>query len=305
MKNRRLRAADFGPEEALKAATEAFENNLPHILEWESLSSAQLGNHVRYQNLLRQRVGAEPGRQLNCRSEEILMLEPRQFLTGGDAVAVVGRTKCRARLTGRIYEVQASTNLVNWETIGTTVTTNGAVSFSDAVIGLSSTGLHSNGFSLVRQIVFDRAGLSLRARPAELGARLGDVLLTPTRIYVRTVRDLLQHHGIKGMAHITGGGITENLPRTLPGGLGFSLDRQSWAIPPLFTWLQRAGRVDDAEMFRTFNMGVGLILVCDPAHAANHLGFAQAVCGTQFVLCNAIGVETAEQDARPVGVTTR
>jgi phosphoribosylformylglycinamidine cyclo-ligase len=89
------------------------------------------------------------------------------------------------------------------------------------------------------------------------------------RSYLAIIKKLAAGEVVSGMAHITGGGITENLPRTLPEGRGFSLDRHSWAVPPLFAWLQRAGGVDDAEMFRTFNMGVGLIIVCDPAHAAD------------------------------------
>lgn len=139
-----------------------------------------------------------------------------------------------------------------------------AVVAGDALVALPSSGLHTNGYSLARRIAFEALKLRVESRVDELGETVGEALLRPHRSYLRDIGPLLDRGWIKGMAHITGGGITENLPRTLPAGRGFSLDRQSWAIPPLFTWLQRSGRVDDAEMFRTFNMGVGLILVCDP-----------------------------------------
>ncbi len=142
-----------------------------------------------------------------------------------------------------------------------------AVARGDRLIALPSTGLHTNGYSLARRIVFEQLGLAIDSRVPELGETVGAALLRPHRSYLKEVAPLLDGGLIKGMAHITGGGITENLPRTLPEGLTFSLDRQSWAIPPIFAWLQRAGGLEDAAMFRTFNMGVGLILVCVPASA--------------------------------------
>ncbi len=134
----------------------------------------------------------------------------------------------------------------------------------DQLIGLPSSGLHTNGYSLARRLVFDVMKLDVTSRVAELGATVGDVLLRPHRSYLHLVSPLIDRGLIKGMAHITGGGLTENVPRTLPEGLGFSLDRGSWSVPPLFTWLQRAGQVDDGEMFRAFNMGVGMVLVTSP-----------------------------------------
>jgi phosphoribosylformylglycinamidine cyclo-ligase len=132
----------------------------------------------------------------------------------------------------------------------------------DALVALPSSGLHTNGYSLARRIAFDVLGLAVDARVPELGETVAQALMRPHRSYLHQVSPLLDRGLIKGMAHITGGGITENLPRTLPPGLSFSLDRGSWTIPPVFTWLQRAGGVADEEMFRAFNMGVGLILVC-------------------------------------------
>src|SRR5205085_1585109 len=111
----------------------------------------------------------------------------------------------------------------------------------DALVALPSTGLHTNGYSLARRIVFDVFGLRVDSYIDELGATVGDVLLRTHRSYLPEIAPLLDRGWIKGMAHITGGGITENLPRVLPEGLRFSLDRESWQVPPIFTWLQRAG----------------------------------------------------------------
>jgi phosphoribosylformylglycinamidine cyclo-ligase len=132
----------------------------------------------------------------------------------------------------------------------------------DALVALPSSGLHTNGYSLARKIAFDVLKLRVDTYVAELGDTVGAALLRPHRSYLKLVAPLLERAVIKGMAHITGGGITENLPRTLPAGLSFSIDRGSWSIPPIFRWLQRAGGLDDIEMFRAFNMGVGLILTC-------------------------------------------
>jgi phosphoribosylformylglycinamidine cyclo-ligase len=145
------------------------------------------------------------------------------------------------------------------------------IASGDVLIALPSTGLHTNGYSLARRIVFDVLKLKIDSRVPELGETVGDALMRPHRSYLEEIAPLLDRSIIKGMAHITGGGITENLPRVLPDGLHFSLDRQSWTVPPLFTWLQRAGRMEDAEMFRAFNMGVGLILVCAPSDASSLL----------------------------------
>jgi phosphoribosylformylglycinamidine cyclo-ligase len=141
----------------------------------------------------------------------------------------------------------------------------------DVLIALPSSGLHTNGYSLARRIAFDVLGLRVDSYVDELGATVGEALLRTHRSYLPEIGPLLDRGWIKGMAHITGGGITENLPRVLPEGLGFSLDRESWQVPPIFAWLQAAGQLDDAEMFRAFNMGVGLILVCAQDHASNLL----------------------------------
>jgi phosphoribosylformylglycinamidine cyclo-ligase len=146
-----------------------------------------------------------------------------------------------------------------------------AIAPGDVVIGVASSGLHSNGFSLVRKIVFDKAGLTVGDFVESLGAKVGDALLTPTKIYARAVRTVLGHYRVKGVvhgiAHVTGGGLQENLARILPAGVGVTIDRDSWPVPPVFRWLQSLGEVDDAEMARVFNMGVGLVLVVSPYYA--------------------------------------
>ena len=137
----------------------------------------------------------------------------------------------------------------------------------DVLIGLASTGLHSNGYSLARRVLFKDAGLTVKSILTEFDRPLGDVLLTPTRIYAKTILALAAEHPIKGIAHITGGGISDNLPRILPQGCRARIRRGTWPIPPIFSVLGRLGRVDDAEMYRVFNMGIGLVLVLPADHA--------------------------------------
>jgi phosphoribosylformylglycinamidine cyclo-ligase len=141
------------------------------------------------------------------------------------------------------------------------------IAAGDVLIGLASTGLHSNGFSLARRVLLDDAGLTVSSRAEDLTHLIGETLLTPTRIYVRTVLKLIAAHRIKGIAHVTGGGITENLPRVFPQGVRGRIRRTSWTIPPIFPLIQRVGQVEDEEMYRVFNMGIGLILVV-PAQEA-------------------------------------
>jgi phosphoribosylformylglycinamidine cyclo-ligase len=151
-----------------------------------------------------------------------------------------------------------------------------AIEAGDSLIALPSSGLHTNGYSLARRVVFEILGLGLDEHVPELGETVEAALLRPHRSYLTVVAPFLDGARIKGMAHITGGGITENLPRVLPEGRGFSIDRQSWTIPPLFAWLQAAGRVPEPEMFRAFNMGVGLILVVSKAEAPGLLASLQS-----------------------------
>ena len=135
----------------------------------------------------------------------------------------------------------------------------------DLLIGIASSGPHSNGYSLVRRI-YDRAG-----RPADLdlgGVTLVDALMAPTRLYVKPILELLKAHDLHAMAHITGGGLTENIIRVIPAGLGLRIEASAWTLPPVFDWLQREGAVAKEEMWRTFNCGIGFVLVVAQADAA-------------------------------------
>lgn len=131
----------------------------------------------------------------------------------------------------------------------------------DALIGIRSSGVHSNGYSLVRKVLLADKGMKLDQYVEELGKTLGEELLTPTKIYVKPVLSLLEQVEIKGMAHITGGGFTENIPRILPAGTQAEIDYGSWPVPPIFSLVEELGQVSRGEMFRTFNMGVGMVLV--------------------------------------------
>jgi len=135
------------------------------------------------------------------------------------------------------------------------------ISPGDAVIGLASSGLHSNGYSLVRKVLLEQAGLSLEQTAPGLNVPLADELLRPTRIYTRAVLPLLKRYTIKGAAHITGGGLPGNLPRILPAGVQAVIRDRSWPVPPVFDLIQKLGPVRREEMYRTFNMGIGFILV--------------------------------------------
>jgi phosphoribosylformylglycinamidine cyclo-ligase len=142
----------------------------------------------------------------------------------------------------------------------------------DVLIGLPSSGLHTNGYSLARRVFFELCGWTPATIVPELGQSIGDALLATHRSYLRTLLPLLDAALVKGMAHITGGGITENLPRVLPHGCAAQIDRRAWKVPALFELLRARGRIEDEEMFRAFNMGIGLILVCAAADRERALG---------------------------------
>ncbi|MBX7167461.1 MAG: phosphoribosylformylglycinamidine cyclo-ligase [Pirellulales bacterium] len=146
-----------------------------------------------------------------------------------------------------------------------------AIAAGDVLLGIASSGLHSNGYSLVRKIVFEQARLAIDEPIDELGQTVGEALLTPTRIYARAVKAVLDHYTVKsvvhGIAHITGGGLFENFERILPEGCSAIIDRGSWPVPPVFPWLARLGDVDPEEMERVFNMGLGLVMAVSPYYA--------------------------------------
>jgi phosphoribosylformylglycinamidine cyclo-ligase len=161
----------------------------------------------------------------------------------------------------------------------------------DRLIGLYASGLHSNGFSLARKLFFDKLGMQTGDFVPELGTSLGDALLTPTRIYAAACGAVLPEVPVKGMVHITGGGFFENIPRALPQGLGVRIDRSAWEIPPIFSYMQTRGPVEEREMFATFNMGVGLVMIVAPQDAAR----AERLLASAGERAADIGVVTEEE----------
>lgn len=135
-----------------------------------------------------------------------------------------------------------------------------SIAAGDVLLGLPSSGVHSNGFSLVRKVLA-KSGASLHDPLPGAGVSIGEALLAPTTIYVKQILELLAKYEIKGIAHITGGGFTDNIPRVFPKGLGVNIKVGSWDVLPIFRWLQEQGNVEDAEMRRTFNMGIGMVLI--------------------------------------------
>lgn len=141
------------------------------------------------------------------------------------------------------------------------------ITVGDRVIGLAADGLHTNGYSLARKVFFDVAGYTADTAVAELGRTVGDELLQPHRCYVTALLPLLRERRLKGLAHITGGGLIDNLPRILPDGCAVRLKADAWPVLPVFQVLQRLGMIDNQEMYRTFNMGIGMALIVDPKDA--------------------------------------
>ncbi len=133
------------------------------------------------------------------------------------------------------------------------------------VIGLKSNGLHSNGFSLVRKILFEKARLNVNSKIKSVNGTIGDELLKPTKIYVKPIRNLLNHYKlkkvVKGMAHITGGGLIDNIPRVLPQGCSVRINKGTWPVPEIFGAIQEIGNIDEGEMYHVLNMGIGMVLI--------------------------------------------
>ena len=142
-----------------------------------------------------------------------------------------------------------------------------SIRVGDVLIGLPSNGLHTNGYSLARKIAFDELKIKVDTHVPELGETVGEAFLRTHRSYLNVIKPLLPRGQIKGMAHITGGGITDNLPRVLPPGAAARVDRTTWRVPAIFRWLGESGRVPEYELRRALNMGIGLILVVDKTHA--------------------------------------
>jgi phosphoribosylformylglycinamidine cyclo-ligase len=172
-------------------------------------------------------------------------------LLGGETAEMPGFYKDgEYDLAGFIVGAVDRSRLINGRTIAV----------GDVLVGVPSSGLHTNGYSLARQIVFERLKLDIASYVPDVDMTVGDALLEPHRSYLPFVQPLLESTRIKGMAHITGGGITDNLPRILPHGTAAVIDASSWTVPPVFNWLRQAGDVPIDDMMRTFNMGIGLVI---------------------------------------------
>ena len=154
----------------------------------------------------------------------------------------------------------------------------------DQLIGISSSGLHSNGYSLVRKICFDILKLKIDTHIPELGKTIGEELLTPTRIYTQTVHSVIKDLPVLGLAHITGGGITDNIIRVIPEQCGIVMQKHSWDVPPVFTYLEQAGNISEREMMRTFNNGIGLIAVVHEEDAQEVLDRLIAMKEKAFII---------------------
>jgi phosphoribosylformylglycinamidine cyclo-ligase len=170
----------------------------------------------------------------------------------------------------------------------------------DVAIGIASSGFHSNGYSLVRKAVFEMGGLKGDDRVESLGNKtVNELLLEPTRLYARPVKAVLRHSSVTqvvhGIAHITGGGLVENLARIVPDHVQIVLERGSWKVPGVFPWVQKLGRIDTAEMERVFNMGVGMVLVVSP-HAADSTQRQLADLGHENWKIGTVTAATADQD---------
>jgi phosphoribosylformylglycinamidine cyclo-ligase len=154
-----------------------------------------------------------------------------------------------------------------------------SITAGDVVLGLASSGAHSNGYSLIRKLI-EKSGIDFESD--FYGKKFKDVVMAPTKIYVKSLLKLIDTMPVKGMAHITGGGITENIPRVLPAGLTAEINGKSWVLPPLFQWLQVQGNITHSEMYKTFNCGIGMAIVLDKSHVAQAKQLLEAAGETVY-----------------------
>jgi phosphoribosylformylglycinamidine cyclo-ligase len=211
--------------------------------------------------------GAEPLFFLDYLATGRLSPEVAESIVGGMAAAC--RENGCALLGGETAEMPGFYGEGEYDVAGFIVgavdrsrlITGRTIAVGDVLVGLPSSGLHTNGYSLARRVIFEHLGLEVDTYVPELSRTVGDALLEPHRSYLPIIRPLLDGGRIKGMAHITGGGITDNLPRVLPHGTAAVVDTSAWEVPELFTWLERSGSIPHEDMMRTFNMGIGLIIV--------------------------------------------
>jgi phosphoribosylformylglycinamidine cyclo-ligase len=180
-----------------------------------------------------------------------------------------------------------------------------AVRPGDAIVGLASSGLHSNGYSLARKVLLETAGWSLERHVPEFGRTLGEELLEPTRIYAPLVLDLVERFEVRGVAHVTGGAFFEKVPRLLPAGVGVVVDVDAWAPPPVFRLIAEIGRVARREMYRTFNMGIGMALAVPAAQADAVAARARELGCPAWTIGETVALGGAAPAADPVRLTGR
>ncbi len=170
------------------------------------------------------------------------------------------------------------------------------VKVGDKLIGLASSGLHSNGYSLVRKICFDEMKLSVKEKIDEFGCTLGEELLRPTRIYSEPLLNLIKNYKVKGLVHITGGGLIDNIPRVLPNGCRAVVHRKSWDVLPIFEFLRKHGRITPQEMCRTFNYGLGMVVIVDAKEANDAAQQLEALGEKPFLIGEVAPVSSTKQD---------
>ena len=202
-------------------------------------------------------------------------VEAECSLVGGETAEMPGFYKeGEYDLAGFVVGIVENTQLID----------GSGVTVGDKLIGIASSGLHSNGYSLVRKLLLGQYKMDLGKRVEEIGAVLGEELLRPTRIYVKTILNLTRDFNIGGIAHITGGGITGNLPRVIPKGCKAIVRRKSWDIPPIFSFLKEKGKIAEEEMLRTFNNGIGLILIVRPKEIEDLLARLHSLGEKAFII---------------------
>ncbi|MFL6201805.1 MAG: phosphoribosylformylglycinamidine cyclo-ligase [Thermoanaerobaculia bacterium] len=221
------------------------------------------------------------------------VLEPEKMVELVSGVAGGCRENGCALLGGETAEMPGFYQPGDYELVGfivgivdrPRVLDGSQVRSGDVLVGLPSSGLHTNGYSLARKVVFEKAGLGIGDKaPWDRKRTVGESLLEPHLSYLKALRPLLGHPGLHGMAHITGGGITDNLPRILPEDTHALIRMGSWPVPELFHFLQETGEVEAEEMLRVFNMGIGMILAVDPARLAEVLGLLRSVGQKSWIL---------------------
>lgn len=174
------------------------------------------------------------------------------------------------------------------------------IGVGDTIIGLASSGLHSNGYSLARRVLLEKGGLSVKDSVAELGRSVGEELLEPTRIYVKPLLNVFKSFQVKGLVHITGGGFYDNIPRVIPDVCRCVIRKESWPIPPIFSVIQEIGRVDEREMFRVFNMGIGMMMIVPEKDVQEILDRLKGLGENAFLLGT---IEKRDENGPPVCFT--